>query len=33
VAPKNAESLMHSHFPTVCGRITQFSPKWTEINW
>ena len=30
VAEKNAESLMHRHFATVCNRITWFSPKCSE---
>jgi len=30
---KNAQSLMHRHFVTVCSRITRFLPKCSEINW
>jgi len=33
VQKKIAQSLMHRHFATVCSRITQFSPKCSEINW
>jgi len=32
VVQKNAQILMHCHFATVCSRITQFSPKCSEIN-
>jgi len=30
---KIAQSLMHCHFATVFSGITQFSPKYAEINW
>jgi len=28
---KNAQSLMHRHFATVCSRITRLSPKCAEL--